>query len=1273
MYLSPLVTDANGKTIIECLRYSATGDLPPNSKGGAFIHDPKISGEREVLAQVKLAFINTNGVQMIITRSMQLVVKKTARTFKTLEGQLLALNNGQRTTMSTRCADLDAQMPLYLGVSKAVLDYVIFCHQEDSLWPLSEPSVVKKRFDEIFEATKFTKALDNIKSLRKEYGVDIKLREKETQYLSVEKERADKAEKRRDELLNEIDTYKEEARVLKQEMEQVTAETRRFFESNQRFQEIIYKLDNCKKSKQLAETSIDRLSSGLEEMSETDAELQQLLDTFTSKTEHRRAEIEQMQTSRDAGRNQLEESRRNHNKAILREGQLRSQADSFKAQVTKLDDYMRHKIKKYSMTGADNKEEFEKELTYLKQKMAADLEKSRMNGSEAENEISKRINDITTNRLRQEQKKLSLRESMKTNDHEIHQLQAAIDAIGTDEGKLAYDKSQLNDLETKLESAKKERDEIEATNETAEKEGELRELERQMDQSNADLAICNQQADERARLSLLKDDLSKRKTGLRALVDANRLRFEAVMKRELDLVSVEADLKEAIRSAQKEVDDQLITVDSARRGLSQTETRLKIAENELTKKTEESTVLKQQIKQILGDEGAILQYDTILADLEADVVIATQNLEQVGFTVKYYETAVEIAQSGAHKCLLCSRQFNGDTELQAFIDSVQQKTAALPTSREEAERSMQETQKDLENVRRIGPDVSRALSIDNREGPQLNQEIEELKEELAKRSRDCEAKLEILEALKLQLADIESLRRISADVARNQREVRTLEGQVVDLKRQMPDTGVNLSVSEIHKILTDLNTKAKELKIVIGHLNSVREKARAEMSLLQNSVSAKKLDISHIESQLADKKNKLEQIESLREKVTSAQAEIKVANDELDLILPDLKEHEQALLEAKRESAANEKRLNDRYSEVYQALKEFQNMNRVINDYITRGGEQRLEQCRKEVERFLQEIKANVSRLEEIETKISAEEKVLLDMRGYERTLKDNLEVRKLNKDLDQLVETIAELESHHAERDKAKYEQETARLRNKYTQLNTEYSSRMGEVKQMDDQLKRLNEELETEFLNIREDYCKSVIKLQTTTVANEDLATYGKALDSAIMKYHSMKMEEINRIIDELWKKTYTGTDVDTILIRSDSENAKGNRAYNYRVCMVKQDVELDMRGRCSAGQKVLASIIIRLALSECFGTNCGLIALDEPTTNLDSENIESLAKSLSSIIEMRRVQKNFQMIVITHDEHFLANMNASAYADHFFRVTRNNRQMSQIQCLPISRIVE
>lgn len=74
--------------------------------------------------------------------------------------------------------------------------------------------------------------------------------------------------------------------------------------------------------------------------------------------------------------------------------------------------------------------------------------------------------------------------------------------------------------------------------------------------------------------------------------------------------------------------------------------------------------------------------------------------------------------------------------------------------------------------------------------------------------------------------------------------------------------------------------------------------------------------------------------------------------------------------------------------------------------------------------------------------------------------------------------------------------------------------------------------------------------------------------------------------------------------------------------------------MRGRCSAGQRVLASIIIRMALAETFGSLCGILALDEPTTNLDAAHREALANALARLIASRS-NNNFQLILITHDE--------------------------------------
>jgi DNA repair protein RAD50 len=69
---------------------------------------------------------------------------------------------------------------------------VIFCHQEESNWPLAEPAVLKAKFDEIFAATKYTKALESIRKFRKDQAVELKLDEQELSHLKSDKEKAEK-------------------------------------------------------------------------------------------------------------------------------------------------------------------------------------------------------------------------------------------------------------------------------------------------------------------------------------------------------------------------------------------------------------------------------------------------------------------------------------------------------------------------------------------------------------------------------------------------------------------------------------------------------------------------------------------------------------------------------------------------------------------------------------------------------------------------------------------------------------------------------------------------------------------------------------------------------------------------------------------------------------------------------------------------------------------------------------------------------------------------
>ena len=89
---------------------------------------------------------------------MQVVQKQKKAEFKTIEGVISRLDSatGQiESSMSSKCADIDKEMTVSLGVSKAVLNNVIFCHQEDSNWPLDDGKSVKSKFDEIFAASRY--------------------------------------------------------------------------------------------------------------------------------------------------------------------------------------------------------------------------------------------------------------------------------------------------------------------------------------------------------------------------------------------------------------------------------------------------------------------------------------------------------------------------------------------------------------------------------------------------------------------------------------------------------------------------------------------------------------------------------------------------------------------------------------------------------------------------------------------------------------------------------------------------------------------------------------------------------------------------------------------------------------------------------------------------------------------------------------------------------------------------------------------------------------
>ena len=93
---------------------------------------------------------------------------------------------GNETSINKNCADMDRQVPMLMGVSRAILENVIFCHQDEALWPFSDQANLKKIFDEIFDTTKHTKVLEELRKEAKKYGKQGK--EKQVQLALLKKD-----------------------------------------------------------------------------------------------------------------------------------------------------------------------------------------------------------------------------------------------------------------------------------------------------------------------------------------------------------------------------------------------------------------------------------------------------------------------------------------------------------------------------------------------------------------------------------------------------------------------------------------------------------------------------------------------------------------------------------------------------------------------------------------------------------------------------------------------------------------------------------------------------------------------------------------------------------------------------------------------------------------------------------------------------------------------------------------------------------------------------
>ncbi|KAI0917273.1 hypothetical protein AcW2_007450 [Taiwanofungus camphoratus] len=1266
--------NGSGKTtIIECLKYATTGDQPPNTRGGAFIHDPKMANEKEVKAQVKLRFYAANKQRMLAVRNLSVTMKKNgALTMKTLESILaLAGDNaekvGKRGAISTKCAEMDTEIPHLLGVSKAVLENVIFCHQEDSYWPLAEPSILKKKFDDIFEATKYTKALDNIKALRKDRLADLKAEKERLESLSREKAHADKVKGRITDMNSIIASKEMEYDQLKREYEQLVTANAKFYESATKFREIYMKVDSLNDQKSRYQSELDDTRENIQEIDGTDQELVNQLKNFDEhiarQKQKRRAEQSKQQDLED----ELAVTRKTHVDLINEQGQLQAEAKAQEQLISDREEMIREIGAKYEIKGYDHSPlEREKVLEFIT-RLGELRRRQNLETDELRDEIKSRSEEYNakSRRLHTElegykQQKSSLRERVTHLQSRISEAESEVDKADTLVSQLRTLQADMEEKQRRIETTRSDLRTASFDSHLSELNSKARGMEMKRDELTAEIRSLSLQADARAKLDLKRTELKSKTNEVKTTLEINNAKFRKLVGIDAHPDTMERELERVIAEKEREHADSESQSNIANKNLQTAETTLSNLKAQVKAKRDEMKALDRKIK------VGLTEGDSSVAEaLEAAKEEISVRNEQLGKTAGTQDVYQWLLQAGKSRkcCPLCARNMN-DQEIGVYDQTVKEIIKkADPQVVKDLEGELKEWELELKKLQELAVHAATRGNIKNSELPSLEQQIQEREAEYSTVTKEAERALTKLNELKKELKDLSLMRQHASLVSRTQKDIERLKREVSDIESELSTTGSTKTPDDLQLELDELSTSIRANEREKQSLQTERERLANSLRAHESDLNAMQVRESGLKSQIREKSLLQERIQEWKTETTNSNARLK----DLDVKVTDA----QAPIEQlEQEYHVTQRELNAKISQAQRASQDLNmsadkmdSINRSIERYVREKRGRRLKECIEKVNEYQDEIQRLSLQLEAIRDAIHVIDKEINESGASIANLRDNIRIRKLTQDI---VATQAEIDSYDLEEAaKAKRifdekynveKQKETRLQSKYAHIGGELSSLKGQVETLQTDMK--------EFEDVNKKYRDQLIKVKMSDMANNDLEKYAKALDNAIMKYHSLKMEEVNDTMRHLWNKTYQGTDIDGIKISSDSEGGASKRSYNYRVVMTKDQVEMDMRGRCSAGQKMLASIIIRLALADSFGQNCGILALDEPTNALDTENIDALAASLVDIINERKANSNFQLIIITHDENFLNKLGHSHVMDSYWRVTRDSRQKSIIE---------
>ncbi|CAN6580209.1 unnamed protein product [Malus baccata var. baccata] len=1283
-----LIVGPNGAgktTIIECLKLSCSGELPPNARSGhSFVHDPKVAGETETKAQIKLRFRTAAGKDVVCIRSFQLTQKASKMEFKAIDSVLQTINphTGEKVCLSYRCADMDREIPALMGVSKAILENVIFVHQDEANWPLQDPSTLKKKFDDIFSATRYTKALEVIKKLHKDQAQEIKTYKLQLENLQTKKDIAYK-------LREQISQAQEKTNILKSEMQGLEGMIQ---DVNTKIQYTDTKLKDLKKLEdQISQKSAVRSTlvnereekhKALEEENEdTDEELKEWKTKFEEKIALLETKIRKLEREENDAESKITFLEKTLKESIWEISKLENEAEVHLCSKNERDSVIQKLFSRHNLGALPNppfSNEVALNLTNRIKSRLLDLEKDlqdkkRSNEKELEttwdcyNDAKDHWKSIEAQKEAKEEIKNGLLKRIEEKKNERDSLELEVSNVD-----LSHIDEKEKNMHIEFERKTNQYAEREFESTIRQKDNEMFSIEQMITVAKKEKAAMTVDMEDRTKLSMKKNDLENRKRQHRKIINENRERVRGVLKGrfppEKDL---RGEISQVLSAVTMEFDDLSTKSREAENEVNMLQTRIQEINNNIYKHRKEMDSKRRYIEsklQALDQQSFTVDYyPTVLDSAKEKRDVEKRKYNFADGMRQMFDPFERVARAN-HICPCCERPFSLQEE-DEFVKKQRMNAASSAEKLKMLAAESSTADSFFQQLDRLRMVYEEYVNIGKERIPNAERELDDLTQEMEQKSQALDDVLAVSAQVKAEKDSIQALMEPIENADRLFQDIQREQKLVDELAHKLDQGHGSRSMQDIESELDNLLETKDNLHREVMKLRSEQMDLQDDLSTVKtrwHNVREEKIKAANL---LSDVKRAEEELERLTEEKNRVDLDEKLLAESLR---PLSKEKDKLLgyhndLKVKLNREYDEQA--ERKREYEQEVEALNMINSKIKEYNDSKKGEKLQEIQEKQHLLESQLQSCKTRKKEILAELNKSKDLRANQDQVRRNIEDNLSYRKTKAEVEELTCELESLEDKMLKIGrKPKVQAELEKLSHEREEFLKRLNQNDGIISAHQSEISKHKIDLKNpDYKDIDKRYFDQLIQLKTTEMANKDLDRYYNALDKALMRFHSMKMEEINKIIRELWQQTYRGQDIDYICIHSDSDGA-GTRSYSYKVLMQTGDTELEMRGRCSAGQKVLASLIIRLALAETFCLNCGILALDEPTTNLDGPNADSLAAALHRIMEDRKGQENFQLIVITHDERFAQLIGQRQHAEKYYRVAKDDHQHSIIEAQEI-----